>query len=140
MRYATATAFRTALEARLNRTAAINPRTPLPYLRRAVVFERLMARLLVVAPNSWILKGAVALDFRFGSNARNTKDLDIARTSDSHDVECDLLAASILDLGDYFNFRVAQAAPISDEGEEVAARYSISARLDGRRFEIVTMW
>ena len=33
------------------------------------VFDRLLARLLVVAPNRWLLKGAVALDFRYGAKS-----------------------------------------------------------------------
>ena len=48
-------------------------------LRKLVVFERLLSRLLVVAPERWVLKGGVALDFRFGERARATVGLDLAR-------------------------------------------------------------
>ncbi|HEV8632719.1 MAG TPA: nucleotidyl transferase AbiEii/AbiGii toxin family protein, partial [Chloroflexota bacterium] len=65
MRYATAAAFRTALEQRL--LASSRQRDgPLALLRKLVAFERLLARLLVVAPDRWVLKGAVALHFRLG--------------------------------------------------------------------------
>lgn len=55
MRYATAGAFRAALEQRLL-TLAQQTGVPLVRLRKLVVFDRLMARLMAVAPNRWILK------------------------------------------------------------------------------------
>ena len=45
-------------------------------LRKEVVFDRLLARLLRVAPHRWLLKGALALDFRLEERARTTMDLD----------------------------------------------------------------
>ncbi|MBX5490763.1 MAG: hypothetical protein IRZ14_06360 [Chloroflexi bacterium] len=50
MRYATAAAFRTALEQRLL-TVARQQDVPLVRLRKLVAFERLLARLMVVAPD-----------------------------------------------------------------------------------------
>ena len=50
MRYTTSTAFRTALEARLRTQAQATDRS-LQRLRRVVTFDRLLARLLVVAPD-----------------------------------------------------------------------------------------
>ena len=47
-------------------------------LRKEVAFDRLLARLLVVAPGRWVLKGGLALDFRFGERARTTRDIDLA--------------------------------------------------------------
>lgn len=60
MRYTTATAFRTALEQRLL-VQAEQTGVSLVLLRKLVTFERLLARLMIVAPDRWILKGAVAL-------------------------------------------------------------------------------
>lgn len=77
MKYATAGAFRAALEQRLI-TLANQTGVPLVRLRKLVVFDRLMARLSVVASSGWVLKGAVALNFRAGSRFRTTKDLDLA--------------------------------------------------------------
>jgi hypothetical protein len=119
--------------------ASNDPRSDLTYLRRMVVFDRFLARLLNAAPTGWVLKGAVALDFRFGSDARLTRDLDIGRVDGLGDWTNDLARAAKLDLGDYFEFRVLQSSPINDQEALVAARYSIFAELDERRFEIVTM-
>lgn len=73
MRYVTPGAFRTALERRL-RDAARQTDVPLVRLRKLVVFERLLARLLLVAPDRWLLKGALALDLRLGARSRTTRD------------------------------------------------------------------
>jgi hypothetical protein len=67
MRYRSAGAFRTALERRLQ-TLAEQGEIPLVRLRNLVVFDRLMARLLVVASDRWVLKGAVAPHFRTVAN------------------------------------------------------------------------
>jgi hypothetical protein len=55
MKYSTAVAFRAALEQWLQ-TVANERQVPLIRLRKLVVFDRLMARLLVVAPDRWILR------------------------------------------------------------------------------------
>ncbi len=46
-------------------------------LRKMVVRDRLLARLLHAAPDRWIVKGGVALDLRLGVLAKSTKDLDV---------------------------------------------------------------
>jgi hypothetical protein len=51
MRYASAAAFRTALEARLQ--AEQSDGVGISRLRKRVVFERLLARLQAVAPDGW---------------------------------------------------------------------------------------
>jgi hypothetical protein len=81
MRYARAGAFRTALERRLL-TQAEQTGVPLVRLRKLVTFDRLIARLIAVAPDRWILKGAVALHFRVGPHFRSTMDLDLGRHDD----------------------------------------------------------
>ena len=52
-------------------------------LRKGVASQRLLARLMVIAPDSWMLKGGLALDFRLadraGPHPRATKDMDLAR-------------------------------------------------------------
>lgn len=92
MRYATATAFRAALETRL-KAQARDTGFPLVRLRKAVVFERLLARLLVAAPERWVLKGGLALEFRFGRHARTTKDMDLGRQDDIASATADFIAA-----------------------------------------------
>lgn len=89
MRYATPGAFRTALERRLLTTAQ-QAKVPVVRLRKLVVFDRLLARLLLVAPERWLLKGALALDLRLGARSRTTKDMDLARQ------DCEAAAVLVL--------------------------------------------
>ncbi len=78
MRYASAGAFRRALETRLAAQARETGRS-LVRLRKEVAFDRFLARMFAVAPDGWVLKGALALDYRFGDRARTTKDIDLAK-------------------------------------------------------------
>src|SRR4029453_4968298 len=76
--YATAGAFRTALEARLNERARRDG-VDLHRLRRPVAFDRVLARMFdqsQPARDGWVLKGGYALEMRFHM-ARSTKDLDL---------------------------------------------------------------
>ncbi|MGH2531572.1 MAG: nucleotidyl transferase AbiEii/AbiGii toxin family protein [Thermomicrobiales bacterium] len=134
MRYATATAFRAALEQRLN-TAARQDQRALGRLRKMVVFDRLLARLLVVAPDRWIVKGGLALDLRLGDRARTTRDLDLARQDSEEAATTDLIAAQSLDLGDFFTFEIERQGKMDPDLEGAAVRYHVTAGLDGRRFE-----
>lgn len=96
MRYASAAAFRAALETRLStqQTAAVG----LTRLRKRVVFERLLARLQSVAADAWVLKGGFALELRLGERARTTKDMDIDWTVGEEDAVELLIQAARLDL------------------------------------------
>ena len=75
-RYATATAFRAALETRLRQQAG-GGQASLGRLRRRVAFERLLARLFAEEASPWLLKGGYALELRLGDTARATRDLDL---------------------------------------------------------------
>ncbi len=136
MKYATPGAFRTALEQRLL-TAAHAADLPVGRLRKLVVFERLLARLLIVAPDRWLLKGALALDLRLGTRSRTTKDMDLARQDDEEAATTDLLAAQAIDLGDYFTFAIERTGRLDAALEGAAVRYRVAASLDGRPFEDV---
>ncbi len=138
MRYATAAAFRAALEQHLV-TRAQQTSVPLVRLRKLVVFDRLMARLMRVAPNRWILKGAVALHFRVGTQFRTTKDMDLGRQDSEEAATADFLAAQSVDLGDYFTFAIERTGQLDPETESAAVRYHAAAQLAGRRFEDVTI-
>ena len=98
MRYASAGAFRRALETRLAAQARETGRS-IVRLRKEVAFDRLLARLFAVAPDGWVLKGALALDYRFGDRARTTKDIDLASAGDEASATTELLAAQAVDLG-----------------------------------------
>lgn len=76
--YATATAFRPALEARVTDRARRDG-VDLHRLRRQVAFDRLLARRFDQSQpvrDGWVLKGGYALEMRFHL-ARWTKDLDL---------------------------------------------------------------
>lgn len=137
MKYATATAFRAALEARL-RSQATEGHASLVRLRKHVVFDRLLARLLVVSPNQWILKGGLALDFRYGDRARTTVDMDLAMRSDGEQVTTAMTAAQHVDLDDRFVFAIRRSSALRiTEGS--AMRFRILAKLDDRKFEEVSV-
>jgi hypothetical protein len=133
MRYATAAAFRTALEQRLlNHSRETG--TSLVRLRKTVVFDRLLARLKEVAPERWILKGALALDFRLGPRTRTTKDMDLARADDEEAATADFIAAQAAQVDDFFSFVVEKARDLGERAEG-AVRYHVRAELAGRLFE-----
>jgi hypothetical protein len=135
VRYETAAGFRQALERRLlDRSRAAGQ--SLVRLRKTVVFDRLLARLIVAAPGRWVLKGALALDFRLAAGGRTTKDIDLVRQDDEEAATSDLLAAQNVDLGDFFVFSVEKVRrPEDAEGD--AVRYRVGAELGGRLFEEV---
>lgn len=134
MRYASAAAFRQALETRLlalSRSQGFS----LVRLRKEVAFDRLLARLLIAAPGRWVLKGGLAFDYRFGTRARTTKDMDLAGAAGEEAATSDLLAAADLDMGDHFSFGIERTAKLDQLLEGAAVRYHVRADLGGRRFE-----
>jgi len=136
--YATAGAFRTALEARLNERARRDG-VDLHRLRRQVAFDRLLARMFdpsQPARDSWVLKGGYALEMRFHM-ARSTKDLDLTvrtRAGDSSSLRERLQLAASIDLPDFFTFIVGEAMAELNQAPDGGARFPVDARLDGRTF------
>jgi Nucleotidyl transferase AbiEii toxin, Type IV TA system len=136
--YATAGAFRTALEARLNERARRDG-VDLHRLRRQVAFDRLLARMFDhsrPARDGWVLKGGYALEMRFHM-ARSTKDLDLTvrtRAGDSSSLRERLQLAASIDLPDFFTFIVGEAMAELNQAPEGGARFPVDARLDGRTF------
>jgi predicted nucleotidyltransferase component of viral defense system len=126
------------LEARLLERSR-NRGLSLVRLRRTVVFDRLLARLLVVAPDRWVLKGGLALEYRLGSRARTTRDMDLGREDDEVAATTDMVAARLLDLGDLFFFRIERTDALDALLEGVAVRYRVRAELAGRPFETVIL-
>lgn len=104
--YASAEAFRRALEVRLNK-AAETELIQINRLRRQVAFDRLLARLFRIDPAPWVLKGGYALELRFRT-ARATVDIDLtvqriaaATEADANQVVRDMLQdAASFSLGD----------------------------------------
>lgn len=138
MRYATSAAFRKALEQRL-RTHAQGSNVSVMRLRKIVVFDRLMARLLIAAPDRWVLKSTLALDLRLASQFRTTRDMDLVRQDDEETANEDFIAAQELDLGDYFTFVIRRVHTADTAFAAASVRYHVTASLAGRRFEDIAV-
>lgn len=138
MRYRTPGAFRTSLEQRLL-AAAQQSGVPVMRLRKLVVFDRLLARLQTVAPDRWLLKGAVALEFRLGSRARMTNDLDLAGWENEGDATLDLITAQSIDIGDFFTFVIVRTGRMDAAAAGMAVRYHVDIELAGRPFERIIL-
>jgi hypothetical protein len=82
-KYATAGAFRQALEERL-KTISRDERNDFQRLCRQVAFDRFLARLAGVNNPDWILKGGYAMELRFDT-ARSTRDLDFTLRKGNND-------------------------------------------------------
>ena len=126
MKYASARAFRQALEDRLRSDYA---RHRIPRLRKMIAFERFMARL----DDRWVLKGGYALQLRT-EQARTTQDVDLlAQHISQEQIAETLLVALHQDMGDYFEFFSERVDPHLNLGP--AIRFRVQARLAGRVFE-----
>ena len=142
MIYKTAGAFRTALENRLNTQAPTAP-DAISRLRKAVAFERLMARLQAEGDERLLLKGGFALQLRASGKARFTRDLDMSANLsffgsgvDTSTLGNCLREGSGRKLGDFFVFEVGPSVPIPvNAGPNRAFRFPIKCFLDGRIFE-----
>lgn len=137
--YATAGAFRRALEERLKRaslTEQIDPNR----LRRQVSFDRLLARLFREEPAPWVLKGGYALELRFKA-ARSTVDIDLtvrvaaSAGDDQNQILREMLqSAADVPLGDWFEFTIGPPAIDLTAAPYGGARYPVEARMDERSF------
>jgi hypothetical protein len=139
--YATAGAFRRALEERLKR-ASLTDRIDPNRLRRQVSFDRLLARLFREEPAPWVLKGGYALELRFKA-ARSTVDIDLALQrvavtavgDDTNQVVREMLqSAADVYLGDWFEFAIGPPAMDLTAAPYGGARYPVEARMDERIF------
>jgi len=143
MKYATANAFRGAIEARLLRDSR-EKHQDLARLRRMVAFERFLVRLALRDPNPWVLKGGVALEFRLADRARATRDIDLAMRANLDDERTlrDELAESLAEdpQGDLFEFRLESIRLLSVvDARGSVWRVRVDARLDGRTFERIVV-
>lgn len=133
MKYRDAVAFRQALQDRLRANAQGDP-ARLVRDRKRVAFDRLLARLIAVAPGRWLLKGGFALDLRMADRARATKDVDIEWRVGADDLYETLIEATEYDVGDFFTFTIERAGTPEDRlgGSH---RFRVSASLAARSFE-----
>jgi hypothetical protein len=136
--YASAEAFRRALEARLNRIAEAEL-IQISRLRRQVAFDRLLSRLFGVDPAPWVLKGGYALELRFRT-ARATVDLDLTVQRVAPEATANLIVRDMLQeaasssLGDWFEYTIGAPVLDLDAAPYGGARFPVDARMDGRIF------
>jgi hypothetical protein len=138
--YATAGAFRRALEERLKRASRTDQIDP-NRLRRQVSFDRLLARLFREDPAPWVLKGGYALELRFKA-ARSTVDIDLtvqrvaasAGGDENQVVRQMLQSAAAVALGDWFEFTIGPPVMDLTAAPYGGARYPVEARMDERIF------
>ncbi len=141
-RYASATAFRVALETRLKKLAQAES-VDLQRLRRQVAFDRLLCRLFAGTDVPWLLKGGYAMELRL-KTARTTRDIDLAMRwlpiapagwNENAPVVLERLReAGSLDLDDQFTFVFGAATQDLDAAPYGGARFPVDARLAGRTF------
>ena len=135
-RYRTHEPFRDALPGHLERRSR-ELGVPVELLRRRLVFQRFLARLLQMAPNHWILSGGTALDWRLAhghaQRARTTVDLDFVYRATLEQARAELERAAEMDLGDYFTFAFDPTARTA-EVEGRSFRFRITASLGPRPY------
>ena len=137
MKYQSSSSFKAALEARI-RQIAKSDNVSTVRLRKLIAADRLMARMLVVERDGWIMKGGMALDLRYGDRARMTKDLDLVRADSSEAGFEVLLEAADNNLDDYFSFAVGRSSTFDDD-DNTATRYQVRVELGGTLFERLTV-
>jgi hypothetical protein len=101
VRYTDAIAFRRALVDRLKARAS-GDGARIARERKRIAFDRLLVRLVAVAPDRWLLKGGFALDVRLADRARATKDVDLDWPAGDEEVLDLLLEAAAYLAGDFF--------------------------------------
>ncbi len=139
--YATAGAFRRALEERLKRISQAE-QMDINRLRRQVSFDRLLARLFRVEPAPWALKGGYALELQF-KTARSTIDIDLsfqsvvaaADQADASRMLREMLQnAASISLRDWFEYTIGSPVMDLEAAPYGGARYPVEARMDAQVF------
>jgi len=134
MNYPSGVAFRRALEDRLANQSA-KTQVPLVRLRKLAVFDRLLARLVLAEPDTWLLKGGLVLQLRLSHHARTTKDMDLLSLAPRDEVPQFLTRAALLDLQDWFSFAIrSDTAALPGPGHG-GLRFFVTAQVAGRTFE-----
>jgi hypothetical protein len=137
-KFGSASAFKTALEARL-RKKSLEQGVPFSTLQLKFVIERLLARLFQDEKPPWLLKGGFAMDLRFRPQARTTKDVDlsvmlIADTGGpmSAALRDRLQTAVEVDLGDFLTYRIGEPKSELTNAPKGGARFPCEAVLVGK--------
>jgi hypothetical protein len=127
-----------ALERRLQ-TQSDETGIGLDRLRRRVLLERIIARLVAAEPGLWVLKGGMALEVRLRDAARLTRDIDLGLRgsfADAADLHERLIEALTADPdGDGFLITPGPPAPLREHAAgHLTWRVPVSAQLAGKRF------
>lgn len=140
--YATAAAFRTALEARL-RNIAQERCVQIQGLRLKVAIERMLARLFRDPDPPWLLKGGYALELRFRPSARSTRDVDLTLTNNTEEAPLlrnvsaaheALMHAARREIGDFFEFTIPAPRHELTAAPGGGGTFSVIAKVAGREF------
>lgn len=130
-RYATVAAFEAALKTRL--AVRVTEHRTIQDLRKQVAFDRVLARLSHVAPDAWLLKGGVALEYRL-QRARATVDIDISTYVELEKIMETLDAAAEVELRDFFALRLGERSKPVDEIDTYRFKVTVLYE-NGRIFE-----
>ena len=133
--YATATAFRQALESRLNNLARLEG-IDIQRLRRQLAFDRLLCRLFRDTSSPWILKGGYAMELRI-AESRTTRDIDLStrlpvtgKGDDAQRMRELLQDHAAVDLVDFFAFAIGSPTMDLEGPPYGGARYPVEARME----------
>ena len=149
-KYKSASAFRTALENRLNAEAKASG-SNIDYFRKFVAFEAFLKRITLYGASfkkdsefRVVLKGGYAMFKRYGKDAgvRPTKDLDfvLRRLLSDSSTEYEKMVRFFIEdairtpVDDYFSFVVADAQKDLESAGLGGWRFNIDARVAGRTF------
>jgi hypothetical protein len=140
-KYESPAAFKQALEHRLK--AATPAGVPVARTRQLAVFDRFLARIMVVFGDAATLKGGVALELRL-ERARTTKDIDLRVMGTTDGLLERLQQAGRLDLDDFLSFEIEadrHRPEIETEGQKYdgfrfRAEAKLAGKLYGQRFGV----
>lgn len=131
-----AAAFRSELEQRLDIRAA-GDEAALQLDRERVVADRLLARLVRIAPGRWSVTGPFALDLKFNHCSRLARPIEIEWRVDRYEgfQEIPVLLQGE-NLGDHFQFRLERSG-MGMIGRRVFSNFTAHASLAGEPFASV---
>ena len=129
--YKTASAFDAALKAHVAEAAEVSSHT-VAELRRQFGYDRLLSRIFSTHAETWVLKGGTGMLARLPSRARHTQDIDLYFQGELTAASENLLAAAVIDLGDFFSFTIEPRSDLA--GASRGKRFAVTAYVGARQF------
>jgi hypothetical protein len=136
--YASASAFRTAVETRLMQIAEKEGQE-IMRLRRQLTFDRFLCRIFHGETDTVMLKGGYAIELRV-AEARTTKDIDLCMKKirgsalSPEELHSFFQAKAALELGDYMIFTVFPPSRLLTNAAYGGCRFPVEAAMAGRLF------